>query len=179
MFHRRSRTGVCTRRFQSSHPEQGVWCAHHQHSFHSTKSRGTNRYAWRRRAGQSDIAPKRQRMWMKSKVPSPYVHSLCASSISNRTFGGTLYRNACQSRSERNKLSHTIRVVLERGLSCSVSRVCPTGGVWTITGSDDLARSAISAIWHAMGTGFLANLSIGELIRHVHYPSERIHDLIS
>lgn len=128
MIHHRSRTGACTRRSQSSRRGRGVWCAHCQHLFFSsTNPQGTNRYAWRRRAGQSDIAPKRQRMWMKSKVPSPYVHSLCASSISKRTFGGTLCGNTCQSRSERKKSSCTIRVVLGRGLGVLSAEFVPQG----------------------------------------------------
>lgn len=67
---------------------------------------------------------------MKSKVPSPYVHSLCASSISNRTFGGTL-ENSCQGgpieSSRGRRPSHTIPVVLEIGLSLSVSYVYSRG----------------------------------------------------
>ena len=39
--------------------------------------------------GQSDTLPYKERMYMKSKLFLGYVHSLQASSTSNRRFGGT------------------------------------------------------------------------------------------
>lgn len=88
---------------------------------------------------------------MKSKVPSPYVHSLCASSISKRTFGGTLYGSACQSRFVRNgrkkKTTRTIPAVLAKDLSVLLSATFSyEGGVGIITGSDNLDRVRVSAV---------------------------------
>lgn len=127
MFHRRSRTGACIRRFQSSHRERGVWCALSAFILLFLQISG-NRPVRLAEEGRP-VGYRPEEAADVDEVKGAFA--ICPLALRIVYLEANVWGNPVRKRLSEplytRKLSRTIRVVLERGLSCSVSRVCLTG----------------------------------------------------